>query len=87
MGVPVITFAGQTHVARVGASLLTSASLAELIASTPDAYVQLAIDLAHDLPRLATYRQTLRPRLSSSPLLDAPAFTRAFETSLQQVVR
>jgi protein O-GlcNAc transferase len=79
MGVPVITLAGPIHAARVGVSLLSNVGLPELIARTPEQYVQLAVDLAGDLPRLADLRATLRPRMQSSPLTDAPAFTRHVE--------
>ena len=36
MGVPVVTLAGNTHVSRVGVSLLTHVGLAEMIAQTPE---------------------------------------------------
>lgn len=42
MGVPVITLTGPLHAARVGASLLTAAGLTELVAATPDEYVEIA---------------------------------------------
>lgn len=82
MGVPVIALAGATHVARVGASLLTHTGLTEWIAATPADYVRLAVAAAHDLPRLAATRRDLRERLRTSPLCDAPAFTRGLETAL-----
>ena len=34
---------------------------------------------AGDLPRLSNLRATLRQRMESSPLMDAPAFARAIE--------
>ncbi len=82
MGVPVITLEGQTHVARVGASLLSNANLPELVANTEQLYVDLAVALANDLPRLTRYRSTLRDHLAQSPLLDAVSFTREFEAAL-----
>ena len=42
MGVPVVTLAGQRHAARVGVSLLTNLGLGELIADTPEQYLQIA---------------------------------------------
>jgi protein O-GlcNAc transferase len=71
MGVPVVTLAGRTHVARVGASLLTHTGLGDWIAATPDHYAEIAIAAAQDLPRLAELRRTLRERLHASPLCDA----------------
>ncbi len=87
MGVPVITLAGQTHVSRVGVSLLTNMGLAELIAATPDAYETIAVELAHDLPRLSSLHSSLRHRMERSPLLDAPQFAREVETVYRQAWR
>jgi protein O-GlcNAc transferase len=85
MGVPVITLAGTTHAGRVGVSLLTQAGLAEFITPTPQAYVELAIELANDLPRLQGLRQSLRERLAASALCDAKGFTRALEAAYREM--
>ncbi|MEX1108696.1 MAG: tetratricopeptide repeat protein, partial [Dongiaceae bacterium] len=79
MGVPVVTLAGDRHAARVGASLLFHAGLDELIAETPDRYVEIAAGLATDPARLAGLRANLRPRLDASPLGDARRLAAAFE--------
>jgi predicted O-linked N-acetylglucosamine transferase (SPINDLY family) len=70
MGVPVVTLAGDRHAARVGASILTHAGLADLVAATPADYVQIASSLAADRARLADDRRTLRPRMAASPVAD-----------------
>jgi len=87
MGVPVLTLAGRTHVARVGASLLTHACLADWIATSPDDYVARAIAAAHDLARLAELRRALRERLRASPLCDAARFTRGLEVAYEAMAR
>ena len=87
MGVPVITWAGQTHVARVGVSLLTNLGLPELIAENAAEYVRIAAALAGDLPRLSALRATLRQRMAQSPLLDAPRFAREIEAAYRQMWR
>jgi protein O-GlcNAc transferase len=87
MGVPVVTLVGQTVVGRAGSSQLANLGLTELIAQTPDQYVQIAADLARDLPRLAEYRSTLRTRMQTSPLMDAPRFTRNLEAAYRQMWR
>ncbi|WP_372521520.1 tetratricopeptide repeat protein [Sulfuricaulis sp.] len=79
MGVPVITLAGTTHVARVGVSQLSSIGMTELIARTPDDYVAIATRLAHDLNTLEKIRKELRAKMSVSPLVNAPVFTRNLE--------
>jgi predicted O-linked N-acetylglucosamine transferase (SPINDLY family) len=80
MGVPVITLAGVCGVQRSGVSLLSNTGLPELIAQTPEQYVQIASDLAGDLPRLSSLRQSMRNRLAASPLMDAPRFVRDLES-------
>jgi tetratricopeptide (TPR) repeat protein len=48
-------------------------------------YVNLAVALALDLPRLASMRHGLRRRMKDSPLLDAPGFTRKLESAYRQM--
>jgi predicted O-linked N-acetylglucosamine transferase (SPINDLY family) len=79
MGVPVITLAGICGVQRSGVSLLSNVGLTEFIAKTPDDYVQIAVDLANDLPRLTSLRQTMRDRMAASALMDVPRFVSALE--------
>jgi predicted O-linked N-acetylglucosamine transferase (SPINDLY family) len=81
MGVPVIALAGRTHVARVGASLLTHLGTPEWIAQSPDDYIERCRALASDLPKLAAIRAGLRARFRASPLGDAKGFTRNLETT------
>jgi protein O-GlcNAc transferase len=87
MGVPVVTLVGKTVVGRAGYSQLMNLNLPELITTTPDAYIATVTALARDLPRLAQLRANLRPRMQQSPLMDAPAFARAFEAALRQMWR
>jgi predicted O-linked N-acetylglucosamine transferase (SPINDLY family) len=79
MGVPVVTLAGQTYVARQGVSLLSAVDLPQLIAPDVDSYVDCAAGLARDLPRLAELRRTLRDRMAGSPICDEARFTRELE--------
>jgi predicted O-linked N-acetylglucosamine transferase (SPINDLY family) len=87
MGVPVITWRGDRHASRVGASLLSQLALDELIAEDLDGYVATAAALAADRPRLAGLRATLRDRLIGSPLGDAKGFTRALESAYRDIWR
>ena len=84
MGAPVVTLLGGRHAARVGASLLASVGLSDLIAATPERYVETAASLAHDLSRLMRLRMGMRDRLRRSPLCDEPRFVRALEDAYQQ---
>ncbi|HTV47745.1 MAG TPA: tetratricopeptide repeat protein [Phycisphaerae bacterium] len=87
MGVPVITLVGKTAVGRGGKSILTNVGLPELIAQTPEEYVQIAVKLAKDMPRLAELRKTLRQRMEASPLMDAKRFARNVEAAYREMWR
>jgi len=81
MGVPVITLAGQTHVSRVGVSLLSNVGLQDLIANTTDEYIRIAVALACDHSRLADLRNTLRHGMKASPLMDGTSFAQEMEAA------
>ena len=85
MGVPVVTLAGKTAVARGGMSILTNIGHPELIAREATEYARIAADLARDLPRLTTLRRSLRSEMKQSPLMNAPQFTRDIEAAYRQM--
>ena len=87
MGVPVITLAGQTHVSRVSASLLTHLGCPEWVVQSEDEYVEKCAGLAADLPRLAEIRSGQRERMRLSPLCNAPRFTGYLETAYRGMWR
>ncbi|MGD1278717.1 MAG: tetratricopeptide repeat protein [Tepidisphaeraceae bacterium] len=87
MGVPVVTLTGQTSVSRAGASLLHTIGLSELIAAEEQQYVEMARNLAEDLPRLMQLRATLRGRMQQSALMDAAGFARDVEAAYRQMWR
>lgn len=81
MGVPVITREGNTHVSRVGSSLLSRLGLTELVAATRDEYIKKAVRLAGDRKKLQDFRAELRPLMIRSNLLHAEEFTRTLENA------
>jgi protein O-GlcNAc transferase len=85
MGVPVVTLLGERVPGRVSASLLATLGLDDLIARTPDQYVEIATRLAGDLDRLEAERASLRPRLYASPIGNAEVYTRAVEAVYRQL--
>ena len=87
MGVPSITLEGPNHASRPGVSLLSNVGLSDLIAKTPEEYVDAAVRLAGDLPRLAETRAGLRQRMLESPLMDGPLFAREMEACYRQAWR
>lgn len=85
MGVPVITLAGTAYASRTGVSLLSNVGLADLIACTPERYVEIAVNLAKDINRLQTLRRELRSRVAHSPLTNAKQFTDNLEKCYREV--
>ncbi len=79
MGVPFVTLAGDRYMARMGVSLLTEAGLDEFVARSAEEYVDLAVRAAHDRPRLAALRASMRERVAASLLGDAARFVRTLE--------
>jgi predicted O-linked N-acetylglucosamine transferase (SPINDLY family) len=83
MGVPVVSLAGRTAVSRAGSTLLSNVGLENLVARSEEQYVERAAELIRDQGRLAELRRELRPTLESSPIMNAPQFTRDFEAALE----
>ncbi|MGH7178636.1 MAG: tetratricopeptide repeat protein, partial [Tepidisphaeraceae bacterium] len=84
-GAPIVTLAGERQVSRMGVSLLHAIGLGELVAQTPEQYVQKAAALAGDVPRLREIRHSLRRRMLDSPLCDARGYTRSLEAAFRQM--
>src|SRR6185295_884887 len=83
MGVPVITFPGQTFAGRHSVSHLTNAGYEQFIASDAAGYVELAVQWASRLDELALLRSQMRKHIRNSPLCDAPRFARDFLSVLR----
>lgn len=87
LGVPVVTLAGRTSVARSGAALLALVGLDELIAADADAFVATAMALAADPARRAALRAALPARVAASPLRDEPGMARDLEAAYRAAWR
>lgn len=85
LGVPFITLADRPAIGRLGCSILESAGHPEWIARNEEEYIEKAVSLATDLPRLASIRNNLRRELKRSPLMDELGFTRGIEVAYQQM--
>lgn len=85
MGVPTLTLAGNTLIARQGASMLTAAGLADWVAANEVDYVNKALSFTSDLGKLANLRTKLRQQVLASPLFDAPRFAKNMETALWEM--
>ena len=82
MGVPVVGLCGRTHVSRVGADILTRVGLKQLVASTPQQYLQIATALARQVTDLQQLRLGMRERLRACGMLDKERFAADFSLLL-----
>jgi predicted O-linked N-acetylglucosamine transferase (SPINDLY family) len=87
LGVPVVTKAGAMGFARSAASVLGNVGLSELVAASEEEYLEIAMALASDRPRLRALQWGLRDRMRASPLLDAPGFMRDLEHAYRDLWR
>jgi hypothetical protein len=81
MGVPVVSLLGTRFSSRYGSSLLAAGGCAELVAATPEQYIDIAARLASDLPRLKTLRRNLRQMSIVHGLGDSERFARKLEAA------
>jgi len=86
-GLPVLTLMGHTFPGRVAASLLSSVGMDELITYTKDEYESLAIELAKNPQKLADIKLKLANNRLTTPLFDAPLFTKNLEAAYIEMHR
>jgi predicted O-linked N-acetylglucosamine transferase (SPINDLY family) len=79
MGVPVVTLPGETMSSRWSASILTPLGLEDMIAESPEAFLDICEGLCANPERLAELRAGLRARIASSPLCNPRLRARQME--------
>lgn len=82
-GTPALTRPGRTFASRVGASLVRSAGLPELVVESREAYEEKAVALYRDREAL----QALRERLAGTRLTAPPFDVRAHATHMEKAYR
>lgn len=87
MGVPFVTLEGRHFVSRMGVSILTNAGLPDLIARSVDEYIEKAVSLANNRPRLKELRDRLRDKFAASPVMDQARFARNMEAAYRDMWR
>ena len=85
MGVPVVTFTGDRHAGRVGASILNRIGLSELVARDRNDYIDRAVMLAENICQRPNFRQSIRECFINSSLFNGELFTRSFESALDKI--
>lgn len=84
MNVPVITYKGTSHASRVGASILSTVGLHQMVAEDIRGYTSLAVDTAkHWLAASLQARPNTRAMMLDSPLCDGVRFTRNLENQFR----
>ena len=85
MGCPLISCAGKTFSARVGASLLNAVGLPELVTASPDEYAACAVTLAKTPGALKSLRGRLEGLRDHCALFDSPRKARQLEWAYRQM--
>ncbi|MGQ0502418.1 MAG: O-linked N-acetylglucosamine transferase, SPINDLY family protein [Panacagrimonas sp.] len=80
-GLPVLSCAGGTFAARVGASLLVAVGMPELVTDSPAAYEETAVSLARDPDRMGALRAKLERQRLRTALFDTPGYVRDLEAA------
>jgi protein O-GlcNAc transferase len=86
-GVPALSCAGTTMASRLGASLLRTANLPELVLESSEAYVAKALQLGRDSNALEQLRTHIQTTLPASPLFDMAARVREREAAWEAMVQ
>ena len=81
VGLPVVTYKGQSFPSRVAASLLESLGLNELVADSVEGYFDVAQGLASDPNRLAA----VKSKLTTDKVRNHPVFGTSFTRRLESV--
>ncbi len=79
MNLPVLTLIGNSFTSRVGASLLNTAGIPEMITTTQNEYELLAINLAKNPNKLKDIKNKLINNLLKTPLFDIQKYTKNLE--------
>jgi predicted O-linked N-acetylglucosamine transferase (SPINDLY family) len=87
MGIPVVTFLGKVHSARVGGSILTQIKLEDLVANDVNMYINTSIKLAKNIEDIIKLRKALRSNMKKSTLCNAKLFTKHIETEYQRMYK
>lgn len=83
-GLPVVSFAGKSFSARMGASILNAIGLPELVGKSQQEYKSIAIDLGKNPNKLQEIKKKLNKNRLTTPLFDTKLFTRNLELAYER---
>lgn len=84
MGVPTLTIAGDSHRARMGASILDAVGLPQCIGNSVDDWIRVASSWQEKPQELAGLRAGMRQRMLDSALCDCRGLARELEAAYQR---
>jgi len=85
MGVPVLTLSGRSFASRVCGSLTRAAGIPELVTTTPEEFVDRAVELGNTPVKLKAFRERLRRTRDTSTLFDLPLLVQRLEGLYEQM--
>ena len=81
MGLPMITYLGNSYQARMGASIVKALNLPELITNSLEEYEALAIELATNPEKMQAIKDKLASNLTTAPLYNTKLFVKNLESA------
>lgn len=85
MAVPVLTLSGRSFASRVCGSLAQAAGIPELVCTSPEQFVERAVELGNNRALLAPYRERLAQHRSTNTLFDMPRLVKDLERLFRQM--
>jgi predicted O-linked N-acetylglucosamine transferase (SPINDLY family) len=86
MGLPLLTYSGQSFASRMAGSLLHAVGLPELVAPDIDGYTAMAVALGKDFKQLRELRDRLKANRDNCTLFDTPRLVRALENRFHEAL-
>lgn len=85
MNVPVVTLSGNSNHERFGKSILYNIDLKDLVAYNLDEYVEIAVNLANDIPRLKKLHGEIFERMKNSAIMDQSIYMKDLEDAYEKI--
>jgi protein O-GlcNAc transferase len=86
MGVPVVTWAGDSLIGRMGNSIMSNVGRADWVAKDADGYVRKAVELSQDVKALKRFKSESRDLMRKSGLGNGQLFAREFESACLELL-
>lgn len=86
VGTPVISLAGEYYAHRATSAMLLRLGLPELVAATPDEYIDIACHLINDSIGLRALRSVILEQYFASDLVRPSVFMKEFDSKLESLV-